>query len=938
MRSDRLLFIPALAILLIFTVRTLQNTLSSDVLRENHLPKDEKQAKLAIWEAERLMDPATGKIPENIRTAELDYATTLPSSGVSRASTYNYALRGPFNVGGRIRAVAYDVSNPTVVLAGGVSGGIWRSINGGQAWTKVTQSEEFQNVSCLVQDKRAGKTTTWFYGTGESMGNSASRSSSAHYYGNGIYKSTDGGKTWKHLASTGGMDVRNTGEWSIVRNLAIDNSNPSGTELYAATNGIIKRSADGGDTWETVLGNYNSGSNWCDVAVTSAGVVYATIQTGGGSSPAGIYRSATGNPGSFVQILPSGLMSGYQRVVIGIAPSNENVVYFLARTPGTGQPADPNAPSGDAASLLKYTYQSGNGSGSGGAWVNRTANIPNSTNAYRTFDTQFNYNMCIAVKPDNENVVFIGSTNVFRSNNGFSTPSAVQIGGYTTSNSPGFFTYRYPNHHPDAHAFAFHPNNAGIMINATDGGLHLTNDCSSSSVVWTDINNGIVTTQFYTVALDHVTKNDVICGGLQDNGTQWTNFNSSSAAWKNPLMSDGSYCAVHSGTDASGAGYYYFSSQNGATYRYQLTSSGDLIGGNSFARIDPALSAGSDYDFINPFVLDYNDNNTMYMAYRNSSGAKLLRNNNMHLVQLNGNRNQNSTNWVSTNFTGSGRVTALASSISNPTHRLYIGTSSGGVYRVEDARSNFIVTNISSGFSFIKGSYVSDICVHPSDANKIMLTFSNYNVYSVYYSEDGGNTWIPVAGNLEAPLASGVPGNLRGMGNGTSVRSCKIIETTEGDVYMVGTSTGLYAATALDGDNTVWYKQSEDVIGYAIVEKMDYRPEDNRVAIATHGNGVFDVTIDAPGGVTGLANTEIPTNNRMKLYPNPAKGRINVEAPKSFEGGIMTISDLQGRICISKRIGQNIQMIDLQNLSTGLYTLQIRKGNYLLSEKFSVTP
>jgi hypothetical protein len=195
-----------------------------------------------------------------------------------------------------------------------------------------------------------------------------------------------------------------------------------------------------------------------------------------------------------------------------------------------------------------------------------------------------------------------------------------------------------------------------------------------------------------------------------------------------------------------------------------------------------------------------------------------------------------------------------------------------------------------------------------------------------------------VAGNLEAPLASGVPGNLRGMGNGTSVRSCKIIETTEGEVYMVGTSTGLYAATALDGDNTVWYKQSEDVIGYAIVEKMDYRPEDNRVAIATHGNGVFDVTIDAPGGVTGLANTEIPTNNRMKLYPNPAKGRINVEAPKSFEGGIMTISDLQGRICISKRIGQNIQMIDLQNLSTGLYTLQIRKGNYLLSEKFSVTP
>src|SRR5512140_359403 len=118
----------------------------------------------AHYEWLRLHDPATGVIPQGIRDRELAFATRLPvraevlakgATGSGLAAT-TWSKRGPTNVGGRTRALGVDITNANVILAGGVSGGMWRSANGGSSWTQSTTPAQLHSVTCLSQDKRGG--------------------------------------------------------------------------------------------------------------------------------------------------------------------------------------------------------------------------------------------------------------------------------------------------------------------------------------------------------------------------------------------------------------------------------------------------------------------------------------------------------------------------------------------------------------------------------------------------------------------------------------------------------------------------------------------------------------------------------------------------------------------------------------------------------------
>ena len=207
----------------------------------------------------------------------------------------------------------------------------------------------------------------------------------------------------------------------------------------------------------------------------------------------GIWRSTNGI--DWTNITPSNWPDVYNRNVIGIAPSNENVVYFLAETPGYGYY---NETVDTWHSLWKYTYVSGNGSGSGGVWENRSDNVPQFGGLVGDFDSQGGYDLLIKVKPDDENVVFIGGTNLYRSTDGFvSNNNTAWIGGYLTANNP----LRYDNHFPDQHALAFYPSNSQSMVSGHDGEISKTANNLASNVVWTSLNNGYITTQFYTIAV-----------------------------------------------------------------------------------------------------------------------------------------------------------------------------------------------------------------------------------------------------------------------------------------------------------------------------------------------------------------------------------------------------------------------------------------------------
>ena len=155
---------------------------------------------------------------------------------------------------GRTRAVAFDVRDENVILAGGVSGSIWKSVDGGISWTRKSDPENRNSITCLVQDTRPGKEDTWYHGTGEIVGNSA-RGGGAPFRGDGIYKSTDNGESWDLLVSTQDSDpsVFNS-QFQYIWDIEINPGNLAQDEVLIAAFGGILRSVDGGDSWEVVLG------------------------------------------------------------------------------------------------------------------------------------------------------------------------------------------------------------------------------------------------------------------------------------------------------------------------------------------------------------------------------------------------------------------------------------------------------------------------------------------------------------------------------------------------------------------------------------------------------------------------------------------------------------------------------------------------------------
>ncbi|MBK9250163.1 MAG: hypothetical protein IPM69_19160 [Ignavibacteria bacterium] len=272
------------------------------------------------------------------------------------------------------------------------------------------------------------------------------------------------------------------------------------------------------------------------------------------------------------------------------------------------------------------------------------------------------------------------------------------------------------------------------MISGNDGGLWQCNDNTATLPVWNSLNNGYLTTQFYTVALDHYTpKSNVIIGGLQDNGTFFVNSTSTTAEWVQPGLGDGSFCAI--GRDRN----YYLSRQQGRIGRFILDSTGKII---ERGRIDPG---GKGYLFIAPFMLDPNNDHVMYMT----KGGSVWRNKDVTQIPL-GKWDSTAMNWeiLDGTVTKTDSVSALGMSVT-PSNQLYYGTIHGKVYRLDNCDKVSSIPTEITGAAFPEDAYVSCIAVDPKDGNSAIVVFSNYNVVSVFATIDGGATWTAIAGNLE---------------------------------------------------------------------------------------------------------------------------------------------------------------------------------------------
>lgn len=792
----------------------LTETLSNQLKQKE--PESENPLDRLEFELLQLCDPETGLLPENITMLELNFAKQkLNSRPTSRFNTGARSINergiqnqgplfvnvGPFNVAGRTRAVAIDIQDENTILAGGISGGMWKSTDGGNSWNRTTALEQHPAVSSLIQDTRNDKTSEWYYSTGERRGNSAS-SVGAFYFGNGIYKSTDNGGSWTLIsttatAGTSGTDVITTrSTFSLIDELAIDYSNTTGTEIYAAGSSEIIRSEDGFESFDVVLGANNSGSNHTDIVITKSGKVFATIGNtsfNGAEGEQGVFESVNGISWTAID-LPDGFPTTYSRLELGIDPSDQNLIYVAGNT-----------------DLFLYNDATN-------TWTDLTENLDVSSDSGEGHNTQGGYDLYVTVHPDSNEVVYVGGVNLLRSLNGFNTSTdRSQIGGYRPDNNPNNFPI-YPNNHPDQHDFAFYRSNARRMIAANDGGLFRTEDNLSENndiipVDWTSLNNGYLTTQFYQIDIDNYgLGSPLIVGGMQDNGSWISLDDEPSGDWQSVFGGDGAFSAITYNS-------MYVSSQRGNIGRFELMDDTFRFRGN----VSPSNN-DSDFLFINPYIYNPVNQDQLFVGAR----GKVYGTNDIRT-------NPSSGDWVEL-FGPSSFDNQFVSALAMSTETegvLYFGTRSGRIYTIKDTRhineSTEIIELNRDGLPF---GNVSGIAIDPKDASRVLLTFSNYNINSIWYSTNAGQSWTAVSGSLEE--------NTDGSGAGPSIRDVEIMpDGSGGNYYFVGTSVGLFMTKVLNGNNTVWEQQGTNDIGNVVVSSVKARPIEGVIVAATHGNGVF---------------------------------------------------------------------------------------------------
>ena len=855
-------------------------------------------AERVVWEKMRLADPNTGEIPQDIRRKEMMFAQTLPVS--QSLSKSNWIHRGPYNVGGRTRALAMDVLDENILFAGGASGGMFRSIDAGQSWMMTTSPNQLHNVTCVAQDTRIGSESVWYFGSGELTGSSAS-AGGAYYQGNGIYKSLDGGLSWDSLpvtaTNTNGFDS----DFDFIWNIKTDPSNDTLDVIYAAVYSAIYKSEDGGDSWVRVLGG--GSAYYTNIEITTNGVTYATLSSDG--TDKGIWTSIDGQ--NWTNITDSLFSPIYGRIAIGVNPSNENEVYFLAaETNGYGQHTDVFFNGETWTSLWKYDA-------SDSSWIDLSASIPaNQPTSFDNFNAQGGYDLLVKVHPTDPNTVYIGGTNLWRSTDGFSSDNNTMIiGGYSIGSVEGDGNWGvYENHHPDQHDLLFLPSDNNVILSATDGGVYKSYDTFADTVTWTSLNNGYYTTQLYAVSISRNAYSDVMHGGFQDNGNFITFDDDVEAIWNMPFNGDGCFGGI-----ADNEEDFYLTIQRGVMYKMKLDTNANRL---AFNRMDPLAVDSNDYMFINPMAMDKNSD-IIYMAAAN----KLWRNNNIASIPYNNSHAKNDFGWEMFSDTISNPnmiITTIETSVS-PANVVYLGTKYKKVFRVDNAHiGDPALVELTSPITGIN-SYVNDIAVNPDNADEIILVYSNYSVYSLYHSVDGGQSWDKIAGNLEQ--------NTSGSGNGPSCRFAKIIPLGNKTLYLVGTSVGLFGTANLDGNSTVWEQVADQEIGAVVCDFLEYRSNDGLLVVGTHGNGIYQTNLTSVGDVLSVDNLSEEIFD-LSVFPNPVKDKLalNFNIKKSGEASVILYDELGRRIGkkYNEKVyfGNNNIQIDVADFKSGIYFVSLK--------------
>ena len=906
---------------------------SISLMEQKKMPEKSFLAMQAGYQFMKLKNPGTGSIPPGIRSRELSFVSGLPFHPEEGGQTWMW--RGPSNIGGRMLCIAIDLDNENHLLAGSASGGMWESDNRGQIWHKSTAPDAEQSATCLAQDKRPGKHHTWYYGTGEMLSTTdrnISTNARTIGIGNGIYKSADNGTTWQPLTATQTASQANLqdifqGVWRIVT----DPVNMDKDIVYAACYGAIMRSEDGGTTWAVTLGDLENKSFATDLAITSDGVLYAALSSFCLSieppGKAGIWRSTDGI--NWNKITPAGFPQDNRVTRLALAPSNEQVMYVFTES----QSPNLNPFNGYPNSVNTFWKMTWNSVANSALWENRTSGIPG---AGKGDIDDFPYSLVVyggycftmGVKPDDENVVFLGGMNLHRSANGFADSlRTTYIGGYP------YDMDSIHQLHPDQHGLIFIPSDPAMMFLANDGGIYLTANCMADSIdmSWKRLNHKLITTQFYSIAIDHSSSgDDWILGGLQDNNWYYSVTDNPSEFWFNiDICYDGfatcvadnwEYCAI-----SAYSGNIWTSRFDAGMHTKDIFPQ---LPDTLLKYYDPVMGSNALFPFYQNFALDPNNYETFYLPTITS----IWRKNNLKAAAYDTNLRNTGWSHLSNVDVGSASEISYIAVSTAPANRLYYGTNLGKVYRLDNANSGNPMPAEITGKGFPANAFVAFIDIDPDNADHVMVTFSNYGVQSLFHSLDGGTNWTAVGGNLEE-----FPD---GSGNGPSIRCTKKLLYQGKKIVFAGTSCGLFSTTELNGDSTVWVKEGATTIGNVIVDMIDARTTDGFIAIGTHGNGVYSTYFNPSAGFE--ESHDYQTIQVGNVFPNPVQNEAQVEViakeTKHLETTLYAYTGKLVKKFPDKTIYPGKQHLSLQfgELPAGAYYLVLKDGKEVFVRKIVI--
>jgi photosystem II stability/assembly factor-like uncharacterized protein len=757
------------------------------------------------------------------------------SAGAQSQSPFSFLTWrsiGPVNTSGRIDdiAVARSPELPDAIYVATASGGLFKSSNNGVSWEPVFDQVNAMMSIGAVAVAPSSPRTVWV-GTGEAN----TRQSSS--WGDGVYKSTDGGATWGRM---GLADTKSIGR------IVIDPTDPN--IVYVAAQGHlwgpnaergVFRTADGGRTWKKVLYiDENTGATDLVIDPVNPQVLYAatyqrqrrTWGFNGGGPGSGIYKTTDG--GATWTQLTTGLPAGDKgRIGLALYAADPRVVYATVQAHGTD-----------------------NG-------IYRTLDAGATWTRLSSLNIRPNYYSQIRIDPhDRDHVYTLGS------NRGF----------YSSDDGGTSFTERFSHVHGEDHALWIDPDDGSHFIVGGDGGVSISWDRGKT---W-DFRRNMPIGQFYEIDVD----NSVpfrICGGLQDNGV-WcvpSAVRNQNGIADRDAWNIGGGDGFHALFDPADSSLVLQSSQNGNAAWVNIETmerqgvrpgTGDRPTSGESSRRD---AGGYRWNWDTPIIVSHHDPNTWYM------GAQMLfrsTNRGSSWQQISGDltldidrdtlkmmgsvipadalsRNDGQENYGSLTSIGESPIDARV---------IYTGSDDGQVQVTRDGGKTW--TNITSRIPGVPPqTYVSTVLPSRYTAGRVYVTFDghftdDYKPY-VFVSEDFGATW--------RSLAQGLP----------EISINRIVEhPRDPQLLVLADSRGVHVSN--DG-GTTWASLSTNMPTVPANDAV-FQERDNALVVGTHGRGIW--VLDDAGPLEAL--TTAARQQAAVLLPLPRARLMSTFSPQAWYG------------------------------------------------------